>query len=104
MHNISQITSVESGNRHLVVRVDKLSELVGQDASAVLEWKLSTGQDHLYVLLKVTGCSLEEANHQLLGSKKNIHMITSLKHRFILLHLFKLPVCSPVTVQSFSKH
>lgn len=28
------------------------------------------GKDHLYVLLKVTGCSFQEANHQLLQKKK----------------------------------
>lgn len=52
--------------KYLVVTVDKLPKLVRQNASAVLEWKLATGQDHLYVLLKVTGCSSQEANHQLL--------------------------------------
>lgn len=46
--------------------MDKLSELVRQNASAVLEWKLATGKGNLYVLLKVAGCSLQEANHQIL--------------------------------------
>lgn len=51
---------------YLVVTVDKVSELVRQNASAVLEWKLATGKGNLYVLLKVTGCSLQETNHQIL--------------------------------------
>lgn len=46
--------------------MDKLSELVRQNASAVLEWKLATGKGNLYVLLKVAGCSLQETNHQIL--------------------------------------
>lgn len=52
--------------KYLVVATDKLAELVRQNASAVLERKVRIGEDHLDVVLKVTGRSFQEANHQFL--------------------------------------
>lgn len=39
---------------------------MGQNAPAVLEWKLATGKGNLEVLLKVAGRSFQETNHQVL--------------------------------------
>lgn len=54
---------------YLVVAVDKLSELVREDASSIREGEPSAWQYHLQSLLEITGCSLKETNHQLLGKK-----------------------------------
>jgi hypothetical protein len=56
----------ERGASCLAVAVDKVSQLIGQNASAGLRRELATGQVQPDVLLHVTGCSLQEAHHQLL--------------------------------------
>lgn len=57
---------------YLIVTVDELPELVGQDASAVVERELAAGQDHLQLLLEVAGCSPQEANHQVLRRQTGV--------------------------------
>lgn len=57
--------------KYLVVAADELAELVRQNASAVLERKMRIGEDHLDVVLKVTGSSFQEANHQFLQTEEN---------------------------------
>lgn len=85
---------------HLVVAVDELSQLVGQDASAVLKGKLATGQSHLHVLLKVTGGSLQEANHQLLDMTNIQREVALLLQQESLIRhtaVIWLLVCCPFT-------
>lgn len=76
---------------YLVVTVDKLSELVRQNASAVLEWKLATGKGNLYFLLKVAGCSLQETNHQILCrwkmcSRKHLSLLPRITEWYLRTH------------------
>lgn len=65
---------------------------MGQDASAILEGELATGQDHPHVLLKVTGRTLQEADHQLLEMRP---AVTALHHHYthfyvvLLFHLLQ---------------
>ena len=56
----------EGGASCLAVAVDEVSQLIGQNPSALLRCELATGQVQPDVLLHVTGCSLQEADHQLL--------------------------------------
>ena len=64
----------ERGASCLAVAVDEVSQLIGQNASAVLWRELATGQVQPDVLLHVSGCSLQEADHQLLEHTVAISM------------------------------
>ena len=70
---------------YLVVDLNEVAELFGEDAASVVDGQLATRNDHLDGLLQVSGCSLQKAHHQIL---RNIyHVWTKLSIRTVRAYL-----------------